>query len=92
MSKANALIAGGYAVAYLCQVVDNELVSVRGTGLSAECETVADAIHHLSTGQRVIVAGADMAALRTALGAVSADDGPASLNEVVNEHYPQDWM
>lgn len=88
-------IAGGATVAYMCQMIDGELVVTRGTALRSGCLSVGEAVKWLRAGQRATVAGPEMAALRAALGRVTlgrvVDDGPASLNEVVNEHYPEDW-
>ncbi len=62
-----------------------------GTGrmiARAECTPVDEARAYLWQGATVVVAEADLPALRAAL---APDTGPASLNEVVNEHYPEDW-
>lgn len=53
-----------------------------------ECTPVAVARDHLWQGATVVVAAADLPTLRVVL---MWDTGPASLNEVVNEHYPEDW-
>jgi hypothetical protein len=83
-------IAGGATTAYACQVVNGALVVARKSTLRSLCVKVDEAFRLLGEGQRVTVAGADMPALRAALGAVT-EEGPASLNEVVNEHYPKGW-
>jgi hypothetical protein len=90
MSKVEVMIRCNGA---LVQFIDKELVNIRDVSiLHSERVPVAEAVHRLSTGQRVIVANMDMGALWKALGATPVDDGPASLNEVVNEHYPEDWV
>ena len=83
-------IAGGATTAYACQVVNGALVVARKSTLRSLCVKVDEAFRLLGEGQRVTVAGADMPALRARLGAV-VDDGPASQNEVINEHYPMVW-
>lgn len=89
-------IAGGVTVAYVCLLREGEFVNLMATStLRNNCATVDEATRILQTGGRAIVAGSDMAALRAAVGRVAvesdSDDGPASLNEVVNEHWPEDW-
>ena len=88
-------IAGGATVAYRFRVVGGTLATVgQLTRLRAGCATVDHALDVLAEGEAVVVAGCDAAALRREFarrGAVVVDDGPASLNEVVNEHYPEDW-
>lgn len=85
-------IAGGATTAYLCRLEDGELQVSRTTTLRTRCASVADAVRWMGEGQHVVVAGSDMAALRARLAqAAVLDDGPASLNEVINEHYPEDW-
>jgi hypothetical protein len=83
-------IAGGATTAYACQVVNGALVVARKSTLRSLCVKVDEAFRLLGEGQRVTVAGADMPALRAALGSVT-EEGPGSLNEVVNEHYPVGW-
>lgn len=74
-------IAGGVTVAYVCLLREGEFVNLMATStLRNNCATVDEATRILQTGGRAIVAGSDMAALRAAFK-----------NEVVNEHWPEDW-
>lgn len=67
-------IAGGATSAYRCQVVDGTLEASSTTTLRSECTAVDDAFVRLGRGERVVVAGSDMAELRKRLG---AQDGNA---------------
>lgn len=61
-------IAGGVTAAYRCQVVDGWLRVKYSPMPRGHCaDTVEQAVELLRNGHQVIVAGADMAALRTAL-------------------------
>jgi len=62
-------IAGGATTAYKCQVIGGQLSAVPTTTLRTECVEPEDALPRLATGERVTVAGSDMAALRRLLGA-----------------------
>jgi len=61
-------IAGGATAAYRCQVVDDQLEMVATSALRSVCVPVRDALPLLSSGEKVLLAGSDMAALRVALG------------------------
>ncbi len=63
-------IAGGATSAYRCQVIDAELEVSNTTTLRSECVAVDEAFVRLGRGERVIVAGSDMEALRRRLGAL----------------------
>ena len=60
-------MAGGNTTAYRCQVVGGELSCELTTRLRSECATVDDALLRLAAGERVVVAGSDMHALRLRL-------------------------
>jgi rRNA-processing protein FCF1 len=60
-------ISGGATTAYYCQIVGAELSADTTTRLRSECATVDDALRRLAAGERVVVAGSDMAALRDRL-------------------------
>ncbi len=87
MAIAGAATAAA-TVAYLCLLVDGELVVTRGTALRAGCSSVSEAVEWLRAGQRATVAGADMAGLRAELAKVS-EDGPVAAGY---EHHAEDWV
>lgn len=60
-------MAGGATTAYYCQIVGAELRTTSTTRLRSECATVDDALQRLAAGERVVVAGSDVAALRDRL-------------------------
>ena len=53
--------------AYVCQVHDWQLVISATTGLQPLCVAIDDALRMLAAGERCVVAGSDMAALRDRL-------------------------
>jgi hypothetical protein len=63
----NATTTSQERTAYRCQVVANELSAAFAPRVRTECATVDDALQRLERGDTVIVAGSDMAALRTRL-------------------------
>ncbi len=60
-------VAGGATSAYVCQVLGYELTCQPTTRLRSECATVDHALIELAKGERCVVAGSDMAALRMRL-------------------------
>jgi hypothetical protein len=66
-------IAGGACSAYRCRVIDGELVVMPTTTLRTLCVKLQDAVDALSRGEWVLLAGGDMAELRTLLGAEHAN-------------------
>ena len=60
-------ISGGATTAYVCQVSGYELVCQPTTRLRTECATVDHALIELAKGEKCVVAGSDMAALRMRL-------------------------
>ena len=60
-------VSGGATTAYVCQVHDWQLTSTPTTRLRSECATVDHALQVLAAGERCVVAGSDMAALRDRL-------------------------
>ena len=60
-------VSGGATTAYVCQVHGYELTVTPTTRLRSECATVDHALQVLAAGERCVVAGSDMAALRDRL-------------------------
>lgn len=60
-------ISGGATTAYVCQVSGYELTCQPTTRLRTECTTVDHALIELAKGEKCVVAGSDMAALRMRL-------------------------
>lgn len=60
-------ISGGATSAYFCEIVDCELRTTSTTRLRSACATVDDALQRLAAGERVVVAGSDVVALRDRL-------------------------
>ena len=60
-------VSGGATTAYVCQVHDWQLTAQPTTRLRTECATVDHALIELAKGERCVVAGSDMAALRMRL-------------------------
>ena len=60
-------VNGGATTAYVCQVHGYELTATPTTRLRSECATVDHALIELAKGERCVVAGSDMAALRERL-------------------------
>ena len=60
-------VSGGATTAYVCQVHDWQLLIQPTTRLRTECATVDHALIELAKGERCVVAGSDMAALRMRL-------------------------
>ena len=60
-------VSGGATTAYVVQVHDWQLVATPTTRLRSECATVDHALIELAKGERCVVAGSDMAALRERL-------------------------
>ena len=60
-------VSGGATTAYVCQVHDWQLTAQPTTRLRTECATVDHALQILARGERCVVAGSDMAALRDRL-------------------------
>ena len=60
-------VSGGATTAYVCQVHDWRLICESTTRLRSECATVDHALIELAKGERCVVAGSDMAALRVRL-------------------------
>lgn len=60
-------VSGGVTAAYACEVIDGEMITHYAARLRSQCATVDDALLRLARGERVVVAGCDMAALRTRL-------------------------
>ena len=60
-------VSGGATTAYVVQVHDWQLVATPTTRLRSECATVDHALQILARGERCVVAGSDMAALRMRL-------------------------
>lgn len=60
-------MAGGNTTAYYCIISGMELATIPTTRLRSECATVDDAMQRLASGDRVVVAGSDMVALRDRL-------------------------
>ena len=60
-------VSGSATTAYVCQVHDWQLVVQPTTRLRSECATVDHALIELAKGERCVVAGSDMAALRMRL-------------------------
>ena len=60
-------VSGGATTAYVCQVSGYELTATPTTRLRSECATVDHALQVLAAGERCVVAGSDMAALRDRL-------------------------
>ena len=60
-------VSGGATTAYVCQVHDWRLICEPTTRLRSECATVDHALQVLAKGERCVVAGSDMAALRVRL-------------------------
>ncbi|MCB0133934.1 MAG: hypothetical protein KDD75_02345 [Caldilineaceae bacterium] len=60
-------VSGGATTAYVVQVHDWQLVATPTTRLRSECATVDYALIELAKGERCVVAGSDMAALRMRL-------------------------
>ena len=60
-------VSGGATTAYVCQVSGYELTVAPTTRLRTNCATVDHALEVLARGESVVVAGSDMAALRTRL-------------------------
>ena len=60
-------VSGGATTAYVCQVHDWRLVCKPTTRLRSECAPVDHALQVLAAGERCVVAGSDMAALRDRL-------------------------
>ena len=60
-------ISGGATTAYVVQVHDWQLTTQPTTRLRSECATVDHALQVLERGERCVVAGSDMAALRERL-------------------------
>ncbi len=60
-------ISGGATSAYFCEIVDSELRTTSTTRLRSACATVDDALRRLAAGERVVVAGSDIVALRDGL-------------------------
>lgn len=60
-------ISGSATTAYVCQVSGYELMCTPTTRLRTECATVDHALQVLAAGERCVVAGSDMAALRDRL-------------------------
>ena len=60
-------VSGGATTAYVCQVHGYELTCQPTTLLRTECATVDHALQILARGERCVVAGSDMAALRMRL-------------------------
>ena len=61
-------VAGGATSAFLCQVVDGELVFKLRTTLRSQCVGPEAALTTLATGQQALVASSDMVKLRALLG------------------------
>ena len=60
-------VSGGVTAAYRCQIVGGELTCESAARLRSECATVDDALKRLANGEKVVVAGSDMVALRDRL-------------------------
>lgn len=60
-------VAGSATTAYSCMISGYELAAIPTTRARSECATVDDALQRLAKGERVVVAGSDMAALRDRL-------------------------
>jgi len=60
-------IAGGATTAYRCQVNDGQLTVTQTTMLRSLCASTSAALALLASGERVTVAGSDMAELRRML-------------------------
>ena len=60
-------VSGSATTAYSCMISGYELTVNRTTRARSECATVDDALQRLARGERVVVAGSDMAALRDRL-------------------------
>ncbi len=60
-------VSGGATTAYVCQVHGYELTCQPTTRLRSECATVDHALIELAKGEKCVVAGSDMAALRMRL-------------------------
>ncbi len=60
-------VSGGATTAYVCQVSGYELTCTPTTRLRSECATVDHALQELAKGEKCVVAGSDMAALRDRL-------------------------
>ena len=60
-------VSGGATTAYVCQVHDWQLTAQPTTRLRTECATVDHALIELAKGEKCVVAGSDMAALRMRL-------------------------
>jgi rRNA-processing protein FCF1 len=60
-------VSGGATTAYSCIISGMELSTAPTTRLRSECATVDDAMQRLAAGDRVVVAGSDMAALQDRL-------------------------
>ena len=60
-------MSGGACSAYRCQVQDGWLHVAAHSTLRSECVSVPDAVQRLARGEVVVVAGSDMATLRTQL-------------------------
>lgn len=63
-------IAGAATSAYWCAVMEERLYCTPTTTLRSQCVDLAEAIERLGRGERVTVAGSDMAALREELAKV----------------------
>lgn len=83
-------VSGGATTAYRVRLENGAMVTVATTALRSRCASVTDAVRLLGEGKSALVAGSDVQAVRLSLLRVE-DDGPASLNEVVNEHWPEGW-
>ena len=60
-------VSGSATTAYVCQVSGYELTCQPTTRLRTECATVDHALIELAKGEKCVVAGSDMAALRDRL-------------------------
>ncbi|HRJ40434.1 MAG TPA: hypothetical protein PL105_01070 [Caldilineaceae bacterium] len=58
-------VAGGATSAYWCSVMDDVLYCSPTTTLRSQCVPVAQAVERMGRGERVMVAGSDVAALRS---------------------------
>lgn len=67
---------GGVTTAYKCWVVAEQMFTQHTSRLRSECVKVDDAVARLGCGETVVVAGSDMAALRTRLAGLGIGQAP----------------
>ena len=60
-------VSGSATTAYSCMISGYKLTVNQTTRARSECATVDDALQRLAKGERVVVAGSDVAALRDRL-------------------------